>query len=81
LLKFSSTIVADKLHITIRNTGVLGDKEASGGFGLANTAQRLELLYGPEATDSIFFRKMTDITQRLCAEITIPTQSEGYVPT
>lgn len=49
-----STIVGDKLHIIIRNTGVLGDKGASGGFGLVNTAQRLELLYGPDADFQIF---------------------------
>lgn len=68
-----STIVADKLHISIRNTGVLGDKDASNGFGLANTAQRLELLYGPDAHFQIF--QEDDNVVR--AEITIPAQSEG----
>ena len=82
-----STIVMDKLHIIIRNTGVLGDKEASGGFGLANTAQRLELLYGPEARFHIFQEDSRDQTDGpgvlhnggpvVCAEITIPAQSEG----
>ncbi|GAB3542928.1 histidine kinase [Spirosoma fluminis] len=69
---------SDKLHITIRNTGVLGDKEASGGFGLANTAQRLELLYGPEAHFQIL--QEDDSPNEgpvVCAEITIPSQSEG----
>ena len=64
---------ADKLHIVIRNTGVLGDKEASGGFGLANTAQRLELLYGSDARFQIV--QEDDITVR--ADISIPAQSEG----
>jgi hypothetical protein len=77
-VEVKSTIVTDKLHIIIRNTGVLGDKEASGGFGLANTAQRLELLYGPDATFQIV---QEDDTQNdgptVCAEITIPAQSEG----
>ncbi|WP_460994849.1 sensor histidine kinase [Spirosoma harenae] len=79
-----SSIVADKLHIIIRNTGVLGDKKASGGFGLANTAQRLELLYGPDAQFQIFQEDPGNRVAGLrndgpivCAEITIPAQSEG----
>lgn len=77
-IEVKSTIEADKLHILIRNTGVLGDKEASGGFGLANTAQRLELLYGPEARFQIY--QEDDTTAHgpvVCAEIAIPAQSEG----
>lgn len=74
-----SSIVADKLHITIRNTGVLGDREASGGFGLANTAQRLELLYGPDASFEI--SQEDDNTHKrapvVCAHIVIPAQSES----
>ena len=68
----------DKLHIVIRNTGVLGDKAASGGFGLANTAQRLELLYGPDARFQIF--QEDDATHAgpvVRADIFIPAQSEG----
>ena len=78
-----SSITHDKLHIIIRNTGVLGDKEASGGFGLANTAHRLELLYGPEASFQIFQEESEpDGRSRSAgpvvrAEITIPAQSEG----
>ena len=72
-VEVKSNIITDKLHIIIRNTGVLGDKSASGGFGLANTAQRLELLYGPDATFHIF----QEDEQVVCAEISIPTQSEG----
>ncbi|MGF7217586.1 sensor histidine kinase YesM [Spirosoma lacussanchae] len=74
----SSTIKADKLHITIRNTGVLGDRTASGGFGLANTAQRLELLYGPEASFEID-QEDDDPNEGpvVCAHISIPAQSEG----
>ncbi|GAB2575618.1 sensor histidine kinase [Spirosoma areae] len=82
-VEIKSSILTDKLHITIRNTGVLGDKEASGGFGLANTAQRLELLYGPDAQFHIF-QEDTNYTglpehdgPTVCADITIPAQSEG----
>lgn len=63
----------DLLHIRIRNTGVLGDKEASGGFGLKNTAQRLELLYGAPA-EFIIAQEQADV---VCAEVIIPNQSEG----
>ncbi len=68
-----ASISTNKLHIVIRNTGVLGDKEASGGFGLANTAQRLELLYGPDARFQIFQEDETIV----CADILIPSQSES----
>ncbi|MCX6215500.1 histidine kinase [Spirosoma sp.] len=77
-IEVRSNLVADKLHIIIRNTGVLGDKSASGGFGLANTAQRLELLYGPEARFQIFQEEESaENGSIVCAEITIPAQSES----
>ncbi len=81
-VEVKSSLVADKLHILIRNTGVLGDKEASGGFGLANTAQRLELLYGPDAQFQIFQENDAPDGPHndgpvVCADITIPAQSEG----
>ncbi len=77
-VEIQSNIVADKLHITIRNTGVLGDKESSGGFGLANTAQRLELLYGPEAAFQISQEEDNHHDGSVVrADITIPAQSEG----
>ena len=63
----------DRLHIRIRNTGVLGDKKASGGFGLENTAQRLELLYGSPASFHIR-QEQADV---VCAEIVVPNQSES----
>ncbi|WP_266364435.1 sensor histidine kinase [Tellurirhabdus rosea] len=65
----------DHLHIRIRNTGVLGDTEASSGFGLVNTTQRLELLYGPEASFRIY-QESPDI---VCAEIQMPTQSDSIL--
>jgi hypothetical protein len=82
-VEIQSTVAADKLHIVIRNTGVLGDKSASGGFGLANTAQRLELLYGSEASFAIMQEDDTPGDGPrgdgpvVCAHITIPAQSEG----
>jgi LytS/YehU family sensor histidine kinase len=44
---------SDKLHISIANSGNLGS-EKSGGFGIPNTRQRLELVYGKEASFNIF---------------------------
>ncbi|WP_421826474.1 sensor histidine kinase [Larkinella sp.] len=61
------------LYIRIRNTGVLGNTEASSGFGLKNTSQRLELLYGPEAT----FRIQQESADVVCADVVIPLQSAG----
>ena len=51
------TIVKDSLlYIRIRNNGQLNNKGMNGaeGFGLANTRQRLMLLYGNKATFHIF---------------------------
>ncbi len=61
------------LYIRIRNTGVLGNTEASAGFGLKNTSQRLELLYGPEAS----FRIQQESADVVCADVVIPLQSAG----
>jgi len=71
-VEVTSRLDDEKLRLSIRNTGVLGDKEASGGFGLANTSQRLDLLYGPEATFTI--GQEDDTTVR--ADIVIPIQSD-----
>ena len=60
--------VIDKiLLITISNTGVLESTESE-GFGLQNTAHRLELLFGPESKFKIFQSAKDIVT----AEITIP---------
>jgi len=72
-VELTTALESDLLHIRIRNTGVLGDKEASGGFGLKNTSQRLELLYGPDASFTIG-QESADI---VCADIILPMQSDG----
>lgn len=60
--------VIDKvLLITISNTGVLESTESE-GFGLQNTAHRLELLFGSESKFKIFQSAKEVVT----AEITIP---------
>jgi two-component system, LytTR family, sensor kinase len=68
-----ATVAADALLVSIRNTGQLGDTGESGGFGLENTAHRLDLLYGPEAR----FRIFQELPGIVCAEVVIPAQPEG----
>ncbi|RYF74704.1 MAG: sensor histidine kinase [Cytophagaceae bacterium] len=62
----------DELHIRIRNTGTLGDKLASGGFGLKNTSQRLDLLYGSEA----YFTIEQEAPGVVVANVQIPQHSD-----
>lgn len=68
----------DQLHICIRNTGTLQPdartkETGSGGFGLKNTAQRLELLYGTDA----HFAIRQETAGVVSADVVIPQQSEG----
>ncbi len=63
----------DELHIRIRNTGTLGDKLASGGFGLKNTSQRLDLLYGAGASFTI----EQEAPGIVVANVQIPQQSDS----
>ncbi|MBC7922613.1 MAG: histidine kinase [Ferruginibacter sp.] len=57
------------LYLDIKNTGTL-QKLDSGGFGLINTSQRLELLYGAEAS----FKIKQDSDNVVCAQVKIPVQ-------
>jgi sensor histidine kinase YesM len=58
------------LHLCISNTGVLETTE-SGGFGLENTAHRLELLFGFGAS----FRIYQASENVVCAEVLIPVET------
>jgi two-component system, LytTR family, sensor kinase len=70
-VKLETIIENGKLLIKISNTGHLGVTD-SGGFGLENTIQRLNLLYGDEATFEI-----TQISKDVVsADISIPFPSE-----
>ncbi len=66
-VSLESKISGKNLLITISNTGTLETTD-SGGFGLENTAHRLELLFGPESKFSIFQASKEVVT----AEIIIP---------
>jgi two-component system LytT family sensor kinase len=63
-----------RLDLRISNTGVLESTD-SGGFGLENTAHRLELLFGKEAQFRIF-QASKDV---VCAEVLIPV-GEAAIP-
>jgi two-component system LytT family sensor kinase len=53
-LEIISKVINNKLHITISNEGIFNDKlNENKGFGIKNTLQRLELLYGDNASFKI----------------------------
>ena len=66
-VSLESKVTGKNLLITISNTGTLETTD-SGGFGLENTAHRLELLFGSESKFSIFQASKEVVT----AEIIIP---------
>ena len=69
-VSMESKVAGKNLLIIISNTGTLETTD-SGGFGLENTAHRLELLFGPESKFRIFQASKEVVT----AEITIPIPS------
>lgn len=73
-VSIEAKIVQGKLDLRISNTGVLETTE-SGGFGLENTAHRLELLFGKQAQFRIF-QASKDV---VCAEVLIPV-GEANLP-
>lgn len=54
-VEIDSNILNAKLHIKIRNTGMLKEEsiKTSNGFGISNTKHRLSLLYGENASFTI----------------------------
>jgi two-component system, LytTR family, sensor kinase len=78
-VELSSEIVDDVLLIRIRNSGNLLSTEStsseSGGVGLKNTAERLSVLYGKQAS----FRIFQESEKVVCSEVRIPTLSENPV--
>jgi two-component system, LytTR family, sensor kinase len=76
-VKLETSVSENKLYINISNTGQLISTE-SGGFGLENTAQRLNLLFGEEAKFEISQTSKDIVT----ANIIIPFsfEKEGTFP-
>ena len=73
-IEINTGLENDNLHIKIRNTGQLFSTESdseAGGFGLKNTAQRLDILYGNDASFKIY--QENNLT--VCAEIIIPEKN------
>jgi two-component system LytT family sensor kinase len=73
-IEINTKIINDKLQIKIRNTGQLRSTDSdseSGGFGLKNTAQRLDILYGSDSSFKIYQEDHLTV----CAEIGIPTRN------
>jgi len=66
-VSLEAKLTGNHLLIAISNTGTL-ERTDSGGFGLENTAHRLELLFGSESKFSIFQASKDVVT----AEIIIP---------
>ncbi len=66
-VSIEAKVVGTNLVIIISNTGVLETTESE-GFGLQNTAHRLELLFGPESKFKIY-QSSKDV---VAAEIIIP---------
>jgi sensor histidine kinase YesM len=73
-VEINASATDHKLVIAIVNTGhYSAEKEINGkGFGLKNTIQRLQLLYGNEATFSIGNRA----GNRVAAEVSIPYRND-----
>jgi two-component system, LytTR family, sensor kinase len=60
----------EHLHLTIRNTGILDPKNSANntGFGLFNTQQRLQLIYGNQAS----FNIRQESENIVCAVLEVP---------
>jgi two-component system, LytTR family, sensor kinase len=71
LLEIKTIVNEDKLHIKISNSGkIMGSLENDNGFGVKNTKQRLELLYGKSAGLKIENEK--DKENTVLTELIIP---------
>lgn len=73
-IEVTSDIIEQDLLVKIRNSGNLHTTE-SGGVGLKNTAERLSILYGKEAS----FRVYQEVKDIVCAEVKIPMLSDGIM--
>ncbi|PWJ57411.1 histidine kinase [Dyadobacter jejuensis] len=74
-VEINSEIEEEILLIVIRNSGVLGGTD-SGGVGLKNTAERLSILYGKNASFHIEQEEEEEVVR---AEIRIPVRSEDFI--
>ena len=70
VISLETKVMDSRLYIKIRNNGQLTSKNLNGskGFGIANTKQRLKLLYGNRATFAIF----NEDDSNVLTEISLP---------
>lgn len=74
ILSIRTEVKNDKLIVQIRNSGQINEKkESDSGFGIKNTMQRLQLLYGKEASLQI----SNENAQLVLTELVIPKRKEG----
>lgn len=59
------------------NTGTLGGNGASGGIGLANSLERLRLIFGDGAALALFPSGPDEVT----CEVVVPTPTTRATPT
>jgi LytS/YehU family sensor histidine kinase len=69
-INVSTKLVDSKLHINITNSGIIDERmlKQSHGFGISNTKQRLNLIYGDDAQ----FEIKNNNDDSVSAKITIP---------
>lgn len=66
IIKISTQVEKEKLTVTIINSGQLKDnQESETGFGIKNTRQRLQLLYGHEASLKVFNLDSKNVSTQL----------------
>jgi len=65
ILEMVTTVENNTLKIYIRNTGQLKETQSDSGFGIKNTLQRLQLLYGKAASLKISNQDATTVLTEL----------------
>jgi sensor histidine kinase YesM len=74
ILEIFTDLKNDKLYIYIRNSGQITDKkEEESGFGIKNTMQRLQLLYGKDAS----LKLSNENNDTVLTELVIPKQKNS----
>jgi two-component system, LytTR family, sensor kinase len=72
-LDIRTDVIGERLHVYIRNSGQLNEKkEPESGFGIKNTLQRLQLLYGSEAS----LKMKNEAVDTVLTELVIPKRKE-----
>lgn len=61
----AAKLIKNELFIEVRNTGTLNSSVSETGFGLINSRQRLELLYGPKASISIAEENQCEVAVKI----------------